>query len=128
MEASQDLVRHIKGRRAFLSDHFTVTLEFEAFQTVRQPMRSFYDFATFRSLRHRNFRLLVEGNVISTSGDFMQSIAQSWLVWQLKPTLLTIASRSEEVATQRDEITMCTFLVDIGGMRHPFLATRLFIS
>src|SRR5258707_14932018 len=46
-------------------------------------MRSIYDFSTFRSLRHRNFRLLVEGNVISTSGDFMQSIAQSWLVWQL---------------------------------------------
>lgn len=52
----------------------------------------------------------------------------SWLVWQLKPTLFTIASRSEEVATNIDEITMCTFLVDIGSMRHPFLATRLFIS
>ena len=38
---------------------------------------------TLRSLRHRNFRLLVEGGVISTSGDFMQSIAQSWLVWEL---------------------------------------------
>ena len=57
-------------------------------------MRSFYDFATFRSLRHRNFRLLVEGNVISTSGDFMQSIAQSWLVWQLtrSPFLLGLVS------------------------------------
>ena len=57
-------------------------------------MRSFYDFATFRSLRHRNFRLLVEGNVISSSGDFMQSIAQSWLVWQLtrSPFLLGLVS------------------------------------
>ena len=57
-------------------------------------MRSFYDFATFRSLRHRNFRLLVVGNVISSSGDFMQSIAQSWLVWQLtrSPFLLGLVS------------------------------------
>ncbi len=31
-------------------------------------MHRFYDLSTFRSLRHRNFRLLVEGNVISTSG------------------------------------------------------------
>lgn len=57
-------------------------------------MRRFYDIATFRSLRHRNFRLLVEGNVISSSGDFMQSIAQSWLVWQLtgSPFLLGLVS------------------------------------
>ncbi len=57
-------------------------------------MRRLYDFATFRSLRHRNFRLLVEGNVVSTSGDFMQSIAQSWLVWQLtrSPFLLGLVS------------------------------------
>ncbi|MEA2660074.1 MAG: hypothetical protein QOF64_2797 [Candidatus Binatota bacterium] len=57
-------------------------------------MRRFYDLSTFRSLRHRNFRLLVEGNVISTSGDFMQSIAQSWLVWQLtrSPFLLGLVS------------------------------------
>src|SRR6185295_16704807 len=35
-----------------------------------------------------------EGNVISTSGDFMQSIAQSWLVWQLtrSPFLLGLVS------------------------------------
>ncbi len=57
-------------------------------------MHRFYDLSTFRSLRHRNFRLLVEGNVISTSGDFMQSIAQSWLVWQLtrSPFLLGLVS------------------------------------
>src|SRR5258706_5937379 len=57
-------------------------------------MRSFYDFATFRSLRHRNFRLLVEATVISSSADFMQSIAQRWLVWQLtrSPFLLGLVS------------------------------------
>ena len=52
----------------------------------------------------------------------------SRLVWQLKPTLLSIASRSEEVVPNIDEISLCTLLVDIGSMRHPFLATRLFIS
>ncbi len=52
----------------------------------------------------------------------------SRLVWQLKPTLFRIASRSEEAVPNIDEITMCTLLMDIGSMRHPFLATRLFIS
>ncbi|MGH7875249.1 MAG: MFS transporter [Candidatus Binatia bacterium] len=57
-------------------------------------MRSFWDFKTLRSLRHRNFRLLLEGSVVSTSGDFMQSIAQSWLVWELtrSPFLLGLVS------------------------------------
>jgi MFS family permease len=72
-------------------------------------MRSIYDFSTFRSLRHRNFRLLVEGNVISTSGDFMQSIAQSWLVWQLthSPFLLGLVSFFDTVPR--------LFLGAIGG-------------
>ena len=52
----------------------------------------------------------------------------SRLIWHLKPALITIASRSEEVATNIDEMSMCTPLVEIGSMRHPFLATRLFIS
>jgi MFS family permease len=46
-------------------------------------MSSFTSLKTLRSLKHRNFRLLLLGSVISTSGDFMQSVAQSWLVWQL---------------------------------------------
>jgi MFS family permease len=40
-------------------------------------------FRTLRSLRHRNFRLLLEGALVSSSGDFMQNVAQSWLVWEL---------------------------------------------
>ncbi len=38
---------------------------------------------TFSSLNIRNFRLYYIGQIISTSGTFMQSIAQSWLVLQL---------------------------------------------
>lgn len=39
--------------------------------------------ATFASLRIRNYRLYFLGQVISSSGTFMQSIAQDWLVLQL---------------------------------------------
>ncbi|MGE5302390.1 MAG: MFS transporter [Alphaproteobacteria bacterium] len=46
-------------------------------------MKNLWHFRTLRSLRHRNFRLLLEGALISSSGDFMQNVAQSWLVWQL---------------------------------------------
>jgi MFS family permease len=38
---------------------------------------------TLRSLRHRNFRLLVIGALLSNAGDFMQNVAQAWLVWHL---------------------------------------------
>ena len=52
----------------------------------------------------------------------------SQLIWQLKPTLLTVAERSKEVAAHSDEMSLCTPLVEVGSMRHPYLATRLFIS
>ena len=46
-------------------------------------------FQTLRSLRHRNFRLLLIGALLSNAGDFMQNVAQSWLVWHLtRSTLL----------------------------------------
>jgi MFS family permease len=38
---------------------------------------------TFQALRHRNFRLFWFGQLISLSGTWMQSIAQSWLVLDL---------------------------------------------
>jgi MFS family permease len=37
----------------------------------------------FRSLRHRNYRLFFMGQIISLIGTWMQSIAQSWLVYDL---------------------------------------------
>ena len=39
--------------------------------------------ATFSSLHVRNYRLYYIGQIISTSGTFMQSVAQAWLVLQL---------------------------------------------
>lgn len=38
---------------------------------------------TFRSLRHRNFRLFWYGQLISLVGTWMQAVAQQWLVYQL---------------------------------------------
>ena len=35
------------------------------------------------ALRYRNYRLLWSGNAVSQFGDFMQQIAQNWLVWQI---------------------------------------------
>ncbi|MDX6738384.1 MFS transporter [Actinocorallia sp. A-T 12471] len=37
----------------------------------------------FRSLRNRNYRLFMSGQVISNTGTWMQRIAQDWLVLQL---------------------------------------------
>lgn len=36
-----------------------------------------------RAFRHRNYRLFFTGQVISMSGTWMQSVAQSWLVYRL---------------------------------------------
>ncbi len=36
-----------------------------------------------RSLRHRNYRLFFAGQLISLSGTWMQSVAQSWLAYRL---------------------------------------------
>ncbi len=38
---------------------------------------------TFRSLRHRNYRLFFAGQIFSLVGTWMQSMAQAWLVYQL---------------------------------------------
>jgi len=39
--------------------------------------------STFRALKHRNYRLFFFGQIISLSGTWMQSVAQSWLVYSL---------------------------------------------
>jgi MFS family permease len=45
-------------------------------QTFRWPR-------TFRALRHRNFRLFWFGQIVSLTGAWMQTVAQSWLVYRL---------------------------------------------
>ena len=39
--------------------------------------------AAFRALRHRNYRLFFGGQFLSLTGTWMQSVAQSWLVYRL---------------------------------------------
>lgn len=38
---------------------------------------------TFRSLRHRNFRIYYIGQLVSLNGTWMQATAQSWLIYRL---------------------------------------------
>src|SRR3954463_2151871 len=45
-----------------------------------------------RALRHRNFQLFFGGQLISLIGTWMQSIAQSWLVYRLTGSSLLLGS------------------------------------
>lgn len=52
---------------------------------------------TLSSLRHRDFRLLFFGTSLSHVGDFIQVMAQSWLVWTMtgSPFLLGVIGFSQ---------------------------------
>jgi len=47
---------------------------------------------TLRALRHRNFQLFFSGQLISLIGTWMQSVAQSWLVYRLTGSSLLLGS------------------------------------
>src|SRR5260221_3080851 len=49
------------------------------------------------SLKHRNFRMLFFGTSLSHIGDFIQAMAQSWLVWTMtgSPFLLGLVGFSQ---------------------------------
>ena len=44
----------------------------------------------FRALRHRNFQLFFAGQFISLTGTWMQSVAQSWLVYRLTGSVVLL--------------------------------------
>ena len=48
--------------------------------------------ATLRALRHRNFQLFFSGQLISLVGTWMQSVAQSWLVYRLTGSSLQLGA------------------------------------
>lgn len=54
---------------------------------------------TLSSLRHRDFRLLFVGTSLSHVGDFIQVMAQSWLVWTMtsSPFLLGVVGFCQAV-------------------------------
>ncbi len=45
---------------------------------------------TFRALQHRNFQLFFGGQLISLTGTWMQTIAQSWLVYHMTGSALKL--------------------------------------
>ena len=47
---------------------------------------------SFGALRHRNFRLFLTGQIISLSGTWMQTVAQSWLVYRLTHSELLLGT------------------------------------
>ncbi len=54
---------------------------------------------SLRSLRHRNFRLFLSGNLISLVGTWMQFVAESWLVYRLtgSSVLLGLAGFANQI-------------------------------
>src|SRR5213593_2328991 len=48
--------------------------------------------STWRALKHRNFQLFFGGQLISLIGTWMQSVAQSWLVYRLTGSSLLLGS------------------------------------
>src|SRR5258708_2870649 len=48
--------------------------------------------ATVRALRHRNFRLFFFGQIISLIGTWMQTVAESWLVYRLTGSSVLLGS------------------------------------
>ena len=58
-----------------LSDQSTMA---HPFQSLKNQSKK-----TFSSLYIRNYRMYYIGQIISTSGTFMQGVAQAWLVLQL---------------------------------------------
>jgi MFS family permease len=47
---------------------------------------------TLRAMRHRNFQLFFSGQLISLIGTWMQSVAQSWLVYRMTGSSLLLGS------------------------------------
>jgi len=66
--------------------------------------------AAFRALEHRNYRLFFAGQIVSLSGTWMQSVAQSWLVYRLtgSPALLGLVGFASQIPV--------FLLAPLGGM------------
>lgn len=47
---------------------------------------------TFRTLRHRNYRLYFAGELVSVCGTWMQNLAASWLVYRLTGETMALAA------------------------------------
>jgi len=59
---------------------------------VEEQAQPHWSTATFRSLPHRNFQLFLSGQMISLIGTWMQTVAQSWLVYRLTGSSLLLGT------------------------------------
>jgi MFS family permease len=61
-------------------------------RSVEQPIQQMAPLSnsTFSALRHRNFQLYFGGQLISNIGTWMQIVAQSWVVYQIGHSALTL--------------------------------------
>jgi MFS family permease len=59
----------------------------------------FNNSALWRSLRHRNYKLYLAGQLVSVCGTWMQQVAQSWLVYRLtgSATLLGVVGFASQI-------------------------------
>lgn len=47
---------------------------------------------SFRALRHRNYQFFIGGQIVSLSGTWMQTVAESWLVYRLTHSELLLGT------------------------------------
>jgi len=102
-------------------------------QPLVEPARS-----TFSALRHRNFQLYFGGQLISNIGTWMQIIAQSWVVYQLGHSEVTLGlvafapalpvmliSPWAGVITDRVDRRTLLYLTQLGSMLLAFILAAL---
>ena len=82
--------------------------------------------ATFRSLRHRAYRLYFTGQVVSTIGTWSQKVAQVWLVLELtgSGTMLGVTAGLQQAPTLL-LTPWAGLLADRLDRRHMLLATNM---
>jgi MFS family permease len=68
------------------------SLEEEAREFTRPASPQSKLMLSIRALRHRNFRLFFAGQLISLIGTWMQTVAQSWLVYRLTGSALLLGT------------------------------------
>jgi MFS family permease len=66
---------------------------------VPMPLKSTASSPLWRSLRHRNYRLYLTGQLVSVCGTWMQQVALSWLVYRLtgSATLLGVVGFASQI-------------------------------
>jgi MFS family permease len=59
----------------------------------------YHNSALWRSLRHRNYKLYLAGQLVSVCGTWMQQVAQSWLIYRLtgSATLLGVVGFASQI-------------------------------